>query len=251
MMEVEDFPTPSTAAAAAAQATTKPSDPVVTGVHVTGSRVVDPPEFYVRAYTVYSIVCTTEGSAAAPIPSERRFSEIAAFHDAWVQPLMSLDVPVELPSTEAPVDFARKNEADVVAERKIAIQAWANSALAVSRRIGSQVFTTALQLFLRGFPSPGPAEAAVMRMAWEPPTSTWDPAGAWVFHTAVDFGGETYTVPHRLELSPDGVTAAFRAEGHPQSGGIVCSGTGASCFLPHFFFIISLSHVCSYFAHFR
>jgi hypothetical protein len=199
---------------------------VLVRVRRTGARVIDPPDFWNRAFTVYSLVATTEGAGATPLASERRFSEVHTFHEAWVVPLMSLDCPVELPSDLEPIAFAKKNDADIVAERKIAIQTWANAALAMSKRVGSQVFTTALQLFLRGYPSPGPEEAAVMRNTWEAPTHTWDPAGAWIFHTAVDFGGETYTVPHRLELSTDGETAAFRAEGHPQGGGIMCEGKG-------------------------
>lgn len=196
------------------------------GVHRTGARVIDPPDFWNRAFTVYSIVASTEGHDAKALHTERRFSEIHAFHETWVAPLMSLDCPVELPSDMEPIAFAKKNDADVVAERKIAIQAWANSALAMSKRVGSLVLTTALQLFLRGYPSPGKEEAAILRDIWEPPKNTWDPAGAWIFHTAVDFAGETYTVPHRLELGIDGETAAFRAEGHPQGSGIACDGKG-------------------------
>lgn len=192
----------------------------------TGSRVIDPPDFWNRAFTVYSLVASTEGEGAKALRSERRFSEIHAFHQAWVAPLMSLDCPVELPSDLEPLGYAKKNDADVVADRKIAIQAWANSALAMSKRAGSLVFTTALQFFLRGYPSTSPEESEILRNTWEPPKNVWDPAGAWIFNTAVDFGGETYTVPHRLELAPDGETAAFRAEGHPQGGGIVCEGKG-------------------------
>ena len=199
---------------------------MLVGACRTGSRVIDPPEFWNRKFTVYSLVAATEGEGAKALHSERRFSEIHAFHEAWVVPLMSLDCPVELPSDMEPVSFAKKNDADVVIERRVAIQAWANSCLAMAKRVDSLVFTTALQLFLRGYPSPGPEEATILRNTWEPPKHSWDPAGAWIFHTAVDFAGETYTVPHRLELSIDGETAAFRAEGHPQGGGIVCEGKG-------------------------
>lgn len=188
--------------------------------------MIDPPDFWNRAFTVYSLVASTEGADPKALHSERRFSEVHSFHEAWVKPLMSLDCPVELPSDLEPIAFAKKNDADIVAERKIAIQTWANSALALSKRVDSLVFTTALQLFLRGYPSPGPEEAVILRNMWEPPKHVWDPAGAWTFHTAVDFGGETYTVPHRLELGVDGQTAAFRAEGHPQGGGIMCEGKG-------------------------
>ena len=120
--------------------------------------------------------------------SERRFSEIVKFHDAFVTPLQSLDCKVLLPSDLDPVAYLEKNEPDVVAERRIAIQHWANSCLEMASRTGSASFDASLPLFLRG----GNAlEACPKPVAGDP----WDPSGEWVFNTRVQFSGETYAVP--------------------------------------------------------
>lgn len=94
----------------------------------------------------------------------------------------------------------------------------------MSQRLGYPPFDTALQLFLRG----------ADELAWKSrgggagPTSAvvFDAAGEWAFYASVEFGGEKFSVPHRLRLSSDGVNAALLCEGHPQAGGLVVRGKG-------------------------
>eukprot|EP01051_Picozoa_sp_SAG22_P021058 SAG22_NODE_4497_length_1250_cov_25.212858_1_plen_180_part_00 len=141
----------------------------VTSVAVTSSRLVEA-EWYGRDYTKYLLVASTAGGADAPVTSERRFSEIIAFHETFVAPVMSVDRPVLLPPDTDVLAAAAKNDPDIVAARRVAIQHWANSALELGDRLGSQLYTAALQRFLRGgdtelSPVPGPA--------------IWDPAGEW------------------------------------------------------------------------
>eukprot|EP01043_Picozoa_sp_COSAG02_P104527 COSAG02_NODE_40523_length_404_cov_1.101639_1_plen_69_part_01 len=47
----------------------------------TGTRVIDPPDFWNRSFTVYSLVASTEGADPKALHSERRFSEIHSFRE--------------------------------------------------------------------------------------------------------------------------------------------------------------------------
>eukprot|EP01045_Picozoa_sp_COSAG04_P027392 COSAG04_NODE_3999_length_2370_cov_2.198591_2_plen_358_part_00 len=190
----------------------------ITAVQVTSSREVEVPEIFSRNYTLYALEATTAG---APVRSERRFSDIHTFHTRWIEPLQSLDRPVPLPSDKDPAAFLQKNDVGVVHARSASITQWANAALEMSARLGWGRLDAALQLFLRG--TVPLAEQLPPESARFPPT-VWDPAGEWCFHIQITFGGETFAVPHRLQLLSDG--AHFRAEGHPQGGGCVCRGTG-------------------------
>eukprot|EP01043_Picozoa_sp_COSAG02_P048653 COSAG02_NODE_4801_length_4960_cov_3.266406_6_plen_232_part_00 len=101
---------------------------------------------------------------------------------------------------------------------------WANAAIELSQRLGFPPFDAALQKFLRG----------ADELAWKsreggatvPGAVIFDAAGEWVFYATVEFGGESFPVPHRLRLSSDGVNAAMLCEGHPQAGGLVIRGKG-------------------------
>ena len=76
---------------------------------------------------------------------------------------------------------------------------WANAAIEMSQRLGYQPFDSALQKFLRG----------ADELAWKsreggataPGAIVFDAAGEWVFYATVDFGGESFPVPHRLRLT--------------------------------------------------
>lgn len=101
---------------------------------------------------------------------------------------------------------------------------WANAAIELSQRLGHPPFDAALQKFLRG----------ADELAWKsreggataPGAVFYDVAGEWVFYAKVEFGGESFPVPHRLRLSSDGVNAAMLCEGHPQAGGLIVRGKG-------------------------
>jgi hypothetical protein len=207
-------------AAAAPGGGARPSRPRIGNVQCTSSRIVPGTDFMEREYTMYLLVSSTEAADGAPketVQVERRFSEVVKFHDEFVKPLMSLDRPVLLPSDMNPVDYVNKNDSSVISERRIALQYWANGCVQMSIRLGSPVFDFALQHFLRG----GNTDACPL-----PSPAVWDPAGEWTFNTQVTFTGTTYTVPHTLQLSPDGTHVFFNVGDHPLGQGCVCRGSG-------------------------
>lgn len=101
---------------------------------------------------------------------------------------------------------------------------WANAAIEMSQRLGHPPLDSALQKFLRG----------ADELAWKareggpmpPGAVVFDAAGEWIFYATVEFGGESFSIPHRLRLSSDGVNAAMLCEGHPQADGVIIRGKG-------------------------
>ena len=110
---------------AGATAAESPQPQRITRVAVTGSRTIEATTFFERTYTVFQLEGEAEGIGGVrpdPVMTERRFAEIVDFHEAWCEPMMSPDRPVFLPPKE-PVSFVMKNDAEVVADRVVAIRA--------------------------------------------------------------------------------------------------------------------------------
>ena len=161
-------------------------------------------------YTVYHIDGAAENGAAT-VRSTRRFSEIARFHERFVEARQSDTRPVPLPPKNASVFF--KSSDTVVAERMAGLQDWFDQVIQLGRRLGCPYLDKAIQNFLHG----GSVDEVLMP-APDLDVTTWDAAGEWVFELELPFAGETYHIPHKLLLSADGVNVSFRASGHPRGG---------------------------------
>jgi hypothetical protein len=213
---------------------------------VEGSKQLpDPASWVGGTVTYYKVVVqrlVADGSADAPIPLERRYSHLKAFHGGWLAPVVSNAVPLLLP----PADGWSKNAPAVVSLRCQGIEAMLQGALIMADRVGNPAVATAAQRFLTESlaaltvgakeDTAGGVGGLSICKGTGAATRIWDPVGFWSWGSGVDIGAvataagldgaAAIAVPHVLDVRPAAADAAAAVDGivGSWSAGMLCRG---------------------------
>jgi hypothetical protein len=199
------------------------------------TRRVEGEGIFERDFILYVIEVERAGGEALQI--ERRFSDFVAFHERWMEKVMSPFAPLpELSRLDAVKD---KNDPSIVLHRMMLLGHYLKAAIALVKRIDSTLVTAAMQHFLQaGGSDPsgdcngagatdeleeGWDELAVactgddIGSSYEVLHTTFDAVGRWTFRPD-DLDGNLGWPLYSLTFKLDG-TAIFAAQGHPMAKG--------------------------------
>jgi hypothetical protein len=198
------------------------------------TRRVEGEGYFERDFVLYVIEVERAGGESVQI--ERRFSDFVAFHERWMEKVMSPYAPLpELSRLDAIKD---KNDPSIVLHRMMLLGHYMKAAIALVNRIGSALVTAALQHFLQAGSNPsgdcdGAGSTSELEEGWDElaVACTGDDVGSSyeVLHTTFDVVGRWTFRPE----GPDGIpgwplysltckldgTALFAAQGHPMAKG--------------------------------
>lgn len=207
----------------------------VTKCEVMRTRRVEGEGLFERDFILYVIEVERAGGEAVQI--ERRFSDFVAFHERWMEKVMSPYAPLpELSRLDAIKD---KNDPSIVLHRMMLLGNYMKATIALVKRIDSTLVTAALQHFLQAAGSDpngdcdgagateeleeGWDELAVactgddIGSSYEVLHTTFDPIGRWTYRPD-ELDGSLGWPLYSLTCQLDG-TAIFAGQGHPMAKG--------------------------------